>query len=722
MRNNFVVATVISFIFYLPVIAQTGMINSGNTLIISSGSNVKIYENGGGVTNNSFLGTDGAINNDGTIILEGNWANNANNNVFINLNSNGTVIFNGTTLQEIGGSGNSTRFENLTINNSAAASVTLSGSYDQFIENQLTFIDGIIITNSNKIIVSNTDYTSIDGYNNTNFIYGNLRRYIDSNTETYAFPVGKGINSTDYYLSELLNNNLTGMNYIDVYFGDLTNHNDPDLSVSESGMTYNSFGTEGVWFLNPDNPSTGGNYSLRCYIENFSGLYDNRFAILSRPDNSLTAADWDCTPCGIGNPGINPDGGNGRILSDGYALRQGYTTFSQFGIGKIDCQMAQLPADINICEGDSIVLYPGSFSSYLWSTGSNDSMITVNTSGQYFVEVTNINPGCGTSSDTINVNVTTIGYTSNVQNISCYGYNDGEISIVPTGGTPDYHYTWDPVQPDTSHITGLPPQSYTVVISDDNGCSVTILKIQIGEPDSLIFTFSVSDPMCYGISDGQISISPSGGTAPYYFNWSNGGSDSVLSALSSGNYNITLTDSNGCSQTGSYSLSNASQILINGYAGVSINHFGYVNTSAHGGYTPYSYSWSNGGNTQSIENLLTGQYYLTVTDFYGCIAVDTFLIEIPLLIPSLITPNGDGYNDTWDILNIETYESVTVEIFNRWGDIVFSYSGTGAGYKDISTQWDGKWNGSDLPMGSYVYILNLNDFTEHYNGVVSIKK
>ncbi|MFH2143180.1 MAG: SprB repeat-containing protein, partial [Bacteroidota bacterium] len=502
MRNFLIFTFVFFFLFCFSNYAQNGLVNSGNNIIVSTGSTLKILGPNGNITNNNNSGIDGKIKNDGTIIIEGNWINNANNYVFVNLNSTGNVVLNGIYTQEIGGTGNSTKFENLFINNSASTAVEITGPNDQYIENKLTFIDGTISTNTNKLIISNPDFSSITGYNNTNFVFGHLRRYISNNTDTYAFPIGNGLTGTDYYLTEILNNNMTGTNYIDAFFGVLTNHIDIDMNVTESGMIYNSFGTEGVWFLTPDVSVTGGSFDLRCYLDNFSGLYDNRFALLSRQDNSLTAADWDCNPCGIGNPGINPDDGEGRLLSDGYALRQGYTSFSQFGIGKIDCQQAQLPADATICYGDSLILYPGSFGSYLWSTGSTDSILVIFDSGQYFVEVVNINPGCGTSSDTINLTVSTIDNTIIIQDISCHGYNDGKISIFPSGGTPDYHYYWDPAQADTSHITGLSYNSYTVTIIDANGCKKTIPKIQINEPDSLYITSDITNPICSGVSNG----------------------------------------------------------------------------------------------------------------------------------------------------------------------------------------------------------------------------
>ncbi|MFH2095362.1 MAG: gliding motility-associated C-terminal domain-containing protein [Bacteroidota bacterium] len=721
MKTLSVFLIAVFLVFSCSVFAQSGLTNAGNTILISNGAYLKVMGNGGNFTNDSFAGINGKVDNNGTVDIEGDWTNNAGNSVFINPNDTGYVVLGGSFTQDIGGTGNSTRFENLWIDNALTDAVHLTGNNDQLTGN-LVLLNGIITTGSNFIVVDNDNQSSLSGYNSTNFINGNLRRYIVNNTDTYAFPVGNGLASANYYPAELLNGNLTGVSYIDAYFGALANHNDIDMNVSEAGMDYYSIGTDGVWFLTPDAAATGGSFDLRCYIDNFTGLYDNRFAILSRPDNSLTGADWDCTPCGIGNPGISPADGEGRLLSNGYALRRGYSGFSQFGIAKVNCEIAQLPADTTVCSGESIVLWPGDFNSYLWSTGSTDSAIVATASGQYFVDVVNSNAGCSNSSDTINITVTVISYISQVQDVSCFGYNDGQINITPAGGTPDYHYTWNPALSDTSHVTGLSPISYALTITDANGCVYSVPKIQINQPDSLYYSASVTDPMCFGLTDGQIMITPYGGTPPYNYAWSTGGSASAITGLASGNYSLTLTDDNNCPKTESFTLADASQLVVTGQTGVSDSYSGYINTTIQGGTAPYSYTWSDGQTTENAAGLNSGDYSVTVTDFYGCLASGTWDITIPLFIPSVFTPNNDGHNDTWDIINIESYSNVSIQIFNRWGDVVFEFSGTGDSYGDVSEQWDGTWNGKELPFGAFVYIVDLDSGSEIYNGVVTIKK
>ncbi|HKK68599.1 MAG TPA: gliding motility-associated C-terminal domain-containing protein, partial [Bacteroidales bacterium] len=90
-----------------------------------------------------------------------------------------------------------------------------------------------------------------------------------------------------------------------------------------------------------------------------------------------------------------------------------------------------------------------------------------------------------------------------------------------------------------------------------------------------------------------------------------------------------------------------------------------------------------------------------------------------LLIPTVVTPNGDGFNDTWRLQGIEAFTQVDIHIFNRWGDEVFVFIGSGNAYANPANQWDGKRNGNELPLGSYVYVLELNNET-NYKGTVTL--
>ncbi len=146
------------------------------------------------------------------------------------------------------------------------------------------------------------------------------------------------------------------------------------------------------------------------------------------------------------------------------------------------------------------------------------------------------------------------------------------------------------------------------------------------------------------------------------------------------------------------------------------NNTGYIDITVTGGSLPYEFQWSNNETTEDLAEIFSGDYIIILTDSGGCIVTDTFTIDIPLIIPNVITPNSDGINDDFEILNIGAYEKVSVQIFNRWGDRLFVYSGKGIEYADPANRWKGK----DLPMGSYLYIVAIDDI-EPFTGAVLVK-
>jgi gliding motility-associated-like protein len=137
-----------------------------------------------------------------------------------------------------------------------------------------------------------------------------------------------------------------------------------------------------------------------------------------------------------------------------------------------------------------------------------------------------------------------------------------------------------------------------------------------------------------------------------------------------------------------------------------------------------NYSWApitGLDNPNSANPILTPQetanYILTVTDGKGCVGVDTVLITVEkdhsLIISNVMTPNGDGKNDTWIIVNIEAYPNTEVIVVNIQGQQVY-FSG------DYDNSWDGKYNGKQLPDGTYYYFLKFAGGGKVYSGAISI--
>jgi gliding motility-associated-like protein len=148
---------------------------------------------------------------------------------------------------------------------------------------------------------------------------------------------------------------------------------------------------------------------------------------------------------------------------------------------------------------------------------------------------------------------------------------------------------------------------------------------------------------------------------------------------------------------------------------------GSITLTITGGTGPYSVIWADGFTFVNREELTEGTYSAIVTDANGCAASIDVEVGITgsdacLVVPTIITPNSDGYNDTWRIRNIELFPDAEVQIFNRWGQRVFETKNPSA------NPWDGTFKGKELPTDSYHYILDLHDGSDPRSGVLSIMR
>ena len=378
--------------------AGTGTVNyskSGNQDIASvtynhlqlTGSGTKTLLDD--VTINGNLTITGAtldvdLGNDYSITIGGNWVNTTG--AFEE--RGGTVLFNGTSDQAITSNGQD--FYNVNISNSATQ-VSLNDRMS--VTNTLTLTDGVITTGSDTIAITNTAAASVTGYSSGSFINGNLQRAIATNTSTYAFPVGNGTETTNYYLSEIINNNLTTTSYIVGSFGPLSNHDDADLTATDTSQSYNTVNTAGIWTLEPDVQPDGGTYNIRVYITNMSGFEDNKFGVLKRPVGT------DGTAWTAGGGHLNAEDGLGRLVAHGYMFRSGLSSFSEFGGGGGDGGGGGLPIKLisftGMLKNKTVQLY------WVTATEINNDFFTLEKSGDGITfEELAIIEGAGNSSET----------------------------------------------------------------------------------------------------------------------------------------------------------------------------------------------------------------------------------------------------------------------------------------------------------------------------------
>jgi gliding motility-associated-like protein len=278
---------------------------------------------------------------------------------------------------------------------------------------------------------------------------------------------------------------------------------------------------------------------------------------------------------------------------------------------------------------------------YTWNAGANLTSAT-NTglsAGIYTVTVRDVNGCSAIQSVTLeDPNQCSVNLAVTQTAISCTNGSNGTATVNVTGGTAPFSYKWS-TGATAQTITGLSANAYSVTVTDNLGCSVAGSTI-IVNPSAVLVSLTSVNPTTNGGTNGSATAIPSGGTSPYTYLWSNGQTAKVAISLVAGNYCVTVTDANGCTNSGCVTIQNPScnnlaatvstlPVVCNGGA------TGSASVVATGGSAPYSYAWSNGsGNVTSITPLAAGNIQVTVTDGAGCTAVASGNVTAPSALVS----------------------------------------------------------------------------------------
>jgi gliding motility-associated-like protein len=267
---------------------------------------------------------------------------------------------------------------------------------------------------------------------------------------------------------------------------------------------------------------------------------------------------------------------------------------------------------------------------YLWASGSTAATISGIGAGSYVVTVTD-SKNC-TATTTANVN-STGGVTASIlssQNATCV--TPGNAVVKTTGGTAAFTYSWSPSGGTAATASNLGAGTYTVAVTDANGCiSNTTVTITIS-PNPLATTSKVDDHCAKG--QGSVTVTPTAGTSPYTYLWSPGGATTATAGnLLAGNYVVTVTDVNGCTATSTAVVANISGPTATTQS-TNSTCFGSNNGTAKatpaGGTGAYTYNWLAGGSTAvTIGSLSPGTYTVTVTDAAGCTITSTAVTTEP---------------------------------------------------------------------------------------------
>lgn len=272
---------------------------------------------------------------------------------------------------------------------------------------------------------------------------------------------------------------------------------------------------------------------------------------------------------------------------------------------------------------------------YSWApSGGTNSSASNLCAGSYTVTLKDANGCIGT----VLANVTqpaVLALTPTVTDIKCFGVGSGTINSNPSGGTPAYAFSWTPNVSTGANATGLTVGSYTINVTDANGCTASTVTA-ITQPAQLnaVMGFPVNIT-CFGDNDGSIMASATGGTPAYSFSWApSGGNAPLANSLTAGIYTVTVTDANGCTATGSVAITQPAaalsvQLIVGNEVACNGGSTGSAIASVTGGSPNYTYNWTGGQTDITATGLTAGNYTCSITDASGCTAVASIQITQP---------------------------------------------------------------------------------------------
>ncbi len=364
------------------------------------------------------------------------------------------------------------------------------------------------------------------------------------------------------------------------------------------------------------------------------------------------------------------------------------------------CNTATGSATVNITSGGA-----GSFS-YLWTPGNQTTQTATGlTPGTYDIEVTDVDGCIQTTSATVGDIPASTAIIGTIHNVSCNGGNDGQIDVSISGtGTAPYTYQWNtasgtPLTGQTNALaSGLIAGDYYVEVTDANGCtSISNIDI-VTEPSVLTVIVNESPTLCNGDCSGQAQAFPSGGTAPYSYNWDDALNQTtdLANSLCSQLYNVDITDNNGCTVNGQINITEPTAIQLdstvtNANCGLPD---GSACVTASGGVAPYTYTWPDGTTNSCHTDLLAGSYLVEVTDANGCI--ESIVVEIQ----DLNGPTATITNSSDALCFSDCNGSATVDM-------------TGGAGSSFTVQWDANALNQTTPTASNLcagtYTVTITD-------------
>ena len=362
---------------------------------------------------------------------------------------------------------------------------------------------------------------------------------------------------------------------------------------------------------------------------------------------------------------------------------------------------------------------PSATFTFTWSNGQVDSGVTTSTltnvtAGTYVVSVTIDGTLCPPVEETISITEPNDVLNVTVTSTDELGpnTNDGTASANATGGIGPYTYLWSPGGETTQNISGLSSGTYTVTVTDANGCTDTAtIIVNTGTCNNLSISGTSTEVVCNGESNGTVTAIVSNGVGPFTYAWDTlPNTTSSISGLPAGSYTVTVTDQTTLCTQSTTIVVNEPNALSSGIVVTNIlcngDNTGSVDLTVNGGTSPYTYLWNTGASTEDIINVAAGTYSVTITDANGCTTTNQ---------ADVLEPIDSVSGSITQITNVECLGESTgrISVLGSGGIPPYTYSINNG----TTTQTSGLFE--NLTAGNYtILITDANGCTFNINGTL----
>ncbi|MDH7912674.1 gliding motility-associated C-terminal domain-containing protein [Winogradskyella sp. SYSU M77433] len=479
------------------------------------------------------------------------------------------------------------------------------------------------ITEAEALQISIEDYNDVSCYGESD---ANIYTYVEGGTPPYTFSWNNGATSQD--ITNIAQGN---------YSVTVTDANGCTATISQNISSPSSALSSNINITHATTSQGCNNGQATINVSGGTAPYTYLWSNSADSQTSATV-----TNLSNGNHSVTITDANNCQIIETIVIECNDTCDTQVTIDNTNNVSCYGEATGSATVSAASAYNPSATYTFTWSTGQVDSGVTSSTlnnlpSGDYDVSVTMDGTVCSSvqKSFTITQPDSPLSISTLVTDLLGPLTNDGIILATVSGGTPPYSYLWSPGGETTPSILGLSVGSYTVTVTDANGCTLSkSASVDSGTCHDLSISGTSTPVVCNGESNGTATAIVSNGTGPFTYTW-----DSLtdttpsVSGLPAGDYTVTVTDETTlCEESTTITISepdtlsastNPSHVLCKG------DSTGSIDLTVSGGTQPYTYSWNNGATSKDINNLSAGTYSVTITDANGCITTAQNTISEP---------------------------------------------------------------------------------------------